>query len=131
MRIAVVGKYVELKESYKSLNEALHHGGIANDARWTSSAIEGEEIEGRDPATSLGDCHGILVPGGFGVRGIEGKIAAIQYAREKKVPFFGICLGMQMASVEFARNVAGLAGADSTEFDGQRQAPGRSSSCAN
>jgi len=117
VRIAIVGKYVEFKESYKSLIEALHHAGYGLETQVDLKWIEGEEIEHGDPATFLGDCHGILVPGGFGVRGTLGMIKAIQYAREQKVPFFGICLGMQMASVEFARNVAGLEGADSTEFE--------------
>ena len=117
VRIAIVGKYVEFKESYKSLTEALHHAGyglgLQVDLKW----VEAEELEHGDPGPQLADCTGILVPGGFGVRGTRGMIESIQYAREKQVPFFGICLGMQMASVEFARNVARLDGADSTEFD--------------
>jgi len=117
VRIAIVGKYVEFKESYKSLIEALHHAGYgletAVDLKW----VEGEDLETGDPAAHLGDCQGILVPGGFGVRGTLGMIKAIRYAREEKVPFFGICLGMQMASVEYARNVVGLDAADSTEFE--------------
>ncbi len=117
VRIGVVGKYVEFKESYKSLIEALHHAGYGLEVQVDLKWIEGEEIENTDAATHLADCHGILVPGGFGVRGTQGMILAIKYAREHRIPFFGICLGMQMASVEFARNVAGLEGADSTEFE--------------
>ena len=111
------GKYVEFKESYKSLIEALHHAGYGLEAHVDLKWIEAEDLENQDPATFLSDCHGILVPGGFGVRGTRGMVKSIQYAREHRIPFFGICLGMQMASVEFARNVAGLDGADSTEFD--------------
>jgi len=118
VRIGIVGKYTSLKESYKSLNEALLHGGIANNCRVKLKFIESESMEKcADPYEELRDCDGILVPGGFGERGHEGKIRAVQYAREKKVPFFGICLGLQMAVVEFARNVAGLKDADSTEFN--------------
>jgi CTP synthase len=117
VRIAIVGKYVEFKESYKSLIEALHHAGYGLETQVELKWVEGEELERVDPATVLGDCHGVLVPGGFGVRGTLGMIKAVQYAREHRVPFFGICLGMQMASVEFARNVVGLEGADSTEFE--------------
>ncbi len=115
--IAIVGKYTDLTDSYKSLNEALLHGGYHHDARvnlefFDSEAIESEEIEKR-----LGQVDAILVPGGFGKRGTEGKIDAIRYARENRIPFFGICLGMQMAVVEFARNVAGIADAHSREFE--------------
>ena len=117
VRIAVVGKYVEFKESYKSLIEALHHAGYGLETQVDLKWIEAEELEDQDAAAFLQDCHGILVPGGFGVRGTRGMIKSIQYAREQRIPFFGICLGMQMASVEFARNVVGLEGADSTEFD--------------
>ncbi len=117
VRIAVVGKYVEFKESYKSLIEALNHAGYGLETQVDLKWIEAEDLENQDPATFLQDCHGILVPGGFGVRGTRGMIKSIQYAREHNIPFFGICLGMQMASVEFARNVVGLEGADSTEFD--------------
>jgi CTP synthase len=117
VRIGVVGKYVEFKESYKSLIEALHHAGYGLEVQVDLKWIEGEDIENADAATHLGDCHGILVPGGFGVRGTQGMILAIKFARENHIPFFGICLGMQMACVEFARNVLGLEGADSTEFE--------------
>lgn len=114
--IGIIGKYVDLVEAYKSLNEALIHGGVANDAHVDLRYINSEELESGDVAARLAGCHGILVPGGFGQRGIEGKIAAITYARESKVPFFGICLGMQLAVVEFARNVAGMKDANSNEF---------------
>ena len=117
VKIAVVGKYMSLKESYKSLFEALTHGGIANESRVELECIEAEKVEEVGAQELLGQVDGILVPGGFGDRGSEGKIEAIRYARERQIPFFGICLGMQMAAVEFARNVCGLAGANSTEFD--------------
>jgi CTP synthase len=117
VRIAVVGKYVELKESYKSLNEALLHGGIANDAKVTLAYVDSQEVEAQGPKQLLGEVDAVLVPGGFGVRGTEGKIQAVRWARENKVPFFGICLGLQMAVIEFARNIVGLAGANSLEFD--------------
>jgi CTP synthase len=117
VRVAVVGKYVEQTESYKSLNEALVHGGIANDCRIDLDYIDSSEVERLGPEALLRDCDAVLVPGGFGIRGTEGKIAAVRYAREKKIPFFGICLGLQMAAIEFARNVLGLAGANSVEFD--------------
>jgi len=115
--IALIGKYVGLKDSYKSLNEALIHGGIANNVRVDIRWVDAEEIKKSGAEGFLADVDGILVPGGFGERGIEGKIDAIRYAREKKIPFLGICLGMQCAVIEFARNVCGLAGANSTEFD--------------
>ncbi|HET6267684.1 MAG TPA: CTP synthase, partial [Acidobacteriota bacterium] len=117
VHIGVVGKYVELEDSYKSLHEALYHGGFANEAKVRIEWIEAEKIEPSNAAEMLGHVDGILVPGGFGLRGIPGMIHAIQYAREAKVPYFGICLGMQCALIEFARNVAGLEGADSTEFN--------------
>ena len=117
VRIAVVGKYADLNESYKSLNEALVHGGIANDCKVELVYLDSQEVETQGAATLLAGTHGLLVPGGFGVRGTEGKIDAIRWAREKKVPFFGICLGLQMAVVEFARSVLGLTGANSIEFD--------------
>ncbi len=121
--IAIVGKYVELKESYKSLSEALTHGGIGNLSRVDLQWVDAEEIEANGPEDLLRDVNGILVPGGFGDRGVEGKIRAIQYARERKVPFFGICLGMQCAVIEFARNVCRMAGANSTEFDKESAFP--------
>jgi CTP synthase len=117
VRIGIVGKYVEFKESYKSLTEALHHAGYGLEVQVDLKWIEGEEVEEKGAAHFLSDCHGVLVPGGFGVRGTRGMVEAIRYAREEGVPFFGICLGMQMASVEFARHVAHLEGAGSTEFD--------------
>ena len=123
VRIAVVGKYMSLKESYKSLLEALVHGGIANDSRVEIDCLEAERIEQEGAEALLKQADGILIPGGFGDRGSEGKIAAIRYAREKRVPFFGICLGMQMAVAEFARDVCGLERANSTEFDLQTPHP--------
>jgi len=115
--IAIVGKYVNLTESYKSLNEALSHGGIPNDCRVNLIFVDSEKIEENNCKQIFADVDGILVPGGFGSRGIEGKVCAAKYARESRVPFFGICLGMQIAVVEFARNVAGMTGAHSQEFD--------------
>jgi CTP synthase len=114
--IAVVGKYTGLKDAYKSLIEALTHGGIANKVRVKIDWIESEVFETEDPAPYLEHVHGILVPGGFGHRGAEGKIAAAGYARKRKIPYFGICFGMQMAVVEATRNLAGVAHANSTEF---------------
>jgi len=116
-RIAVVGKYIDLRDSYKSLVEALVHGGIANDARVDLAWIDAEHIERDGAGAHFAGVHGILVPGGFGDRGIEGKIAAAGHAREHGVPYFGICLGMQCAVIEFARHVCGLDRANSTEFD--------------
>jgi CTP synthase len=116
LRIGMVGKYVDLAESYKSLSEALVHGGLANECAVSVEYIDAEEIVGRGPGALLAGMDGVLVPGGFGERGSEGKIAAIQYARENKIPFFGICLGMQMAVVEFARHVADIQDAQSAEF---------------
>jgi CTP synthase len=114
--IAIVGKYTGLKDAYKSLIEALTHGGIANRVRVNLRWIESEIFEKEDPAPWLEDVHGILVPGGFGERGAEGKIAAARFARERRVPYFGICFGMQMAVIEAARNLAGITKACSTEF---------------
>jgi len=114
--IALVGKYVDLADSYKSLTEALIHAGIHTRTRLNLHYIDSESIE-RDGIGCLRDMDAVLVPGGFGKRGVEGKIAAIRYAREKKLPYLGICLGMQLATIEFARNVAGFAGANSTEFE--------------
>jgi len=117
VRIGLVGKYVEYEDSYKSLKEALLHGGLAHDVRVRISWIEAERLEWPSCVETLKGYDGILVPGGFGKRGIEGMIHAIRYAREYRVPYFGICLGMQTMVIEFARNVCGLADADSTEFE--------------
>jgi CTP synthase len=117
VRIGVVGKYVHLKDSYKSLHEALVHGGLANDAAVQLEYLDSEQLERGSTESLLVGLDAILVPGGFGDRGVEGKISAIRYARENGVPFFGICLGMQLAVIEFARNICGLKGASSTEFD--------------
>ncbi|MDB5650404.1 MAG: synthase, partial [Hyphomicrobiales bacterium] len=114
--IAVVGKYTELKDAYKSLIEALAHGGIANLVKVKLDWIESEIFEGGDVAPHLEHVHGIMVPGGFGQRGAEGKIQAARFAREHKVPYFGICFGMQMAVIEAARSLAGIEDANSTEF---------------
>jgi CTP synthase len=116
VHIAMVGKYVDLSDSYKSLNEALRHAGMKNHARIVIEYIDSETIHA-DNVSRLAKFDGILVPGGFGVRGVEGKICAARFARENKVPYLGICLGMQVATIEFARHVAGLAHANSTEFD--------------
>jgi CTP synthase len=115
--IALVGKYVEYEDSYKSLKEALLHGGIAHNAKVNIHWIEAEKFEKGSLAEELEHYDGILVPGGFGTRGVEGMINAIEFARTQKVPYFGICLGMQTMVIEFARNVCGLHGANSTEFD--------------
>jgi len=123
VEIAVVGKYVELQDAYKSLYEALDHAGIENEARVILHRVSSEDVEKERPDRHLSQVDGILVPGGFGIRGIEGKIEAVRYARENRVPFFGICLGMQCATVEFARNVAKLVGAHSTEFDRETPHP--------
>jgi CTP synthase len=116
VNIAVVGKYTGLKDAYKSLIEALTHGGIANRVKVNLDWIESEIFEHEDPAPFLEGLHGILVPGGFGQRGAEGKIRAARYARERKIPYFGICFGMQMAVIEAARHLAGVTDANSTEF---------------
>ena len=116
VEIGLVGKYAGLQDSYMSLNQALIHGGLANRLKVKIDWIEAEALEKDDPAKILGSKDGILVPGGFGKRGIEGKIRAVTYARENKIPFFGICLGMQCASIEYARSLAGLKKANSTEF---------------
>jgi len=116
VEIAIVGKYVDLQDSYKSLTEALVHGGICNDMSVNIHCIDSETLEGDTNISSMEKYDGILVPGGFGERGIEGKIKAIQYARINKVPFFGICLGMHCAVIEFARNVVNLSKANSSEF---------------
>jgi len=117
VRIGFVGKYVEFGDSYKSLNEALVHGGIANSLKVRIVYIDSETLEQEGYHGDLTTVDGILVGPGFGARGVEGMLQAIRYAREKKIPFFGICLGMQCATIEFARNVAGMVGANSTEFD--------------
>lgn len=115
VEIGVVGKYIELQDAYKSIYEAITHAGIANDADVRVFRLDAEEIE-KDPRSGLATLDGILIPGGFGDRGTEGKIAAAKLARERGIPFFGLCLGMQIAVIEFARNMAGLEGANSTEF---------------
>jgi len=115
--VALVGKYIGLKESYKSLAEALVHGGIHHETRVNIHWLESEDIERQGTERLLREADGILIPGGFGVRGIEGKIQTIRYAREQQIPFLGLCLGMQCAVIEFARHVAGLQGANSSEFD--------------
>ena len=115
--IAIVGKYVDLKEAYKSLHEALIHGGVANRVSVNLRYVNSENVDDSNVAATFAGCDGILVPGGFGYRGVEGKIAAIRYARENRIPYFGICLGMQCAVIEFARHVAGLEDANSEEFD--------------
>ncbi|TGA99734.1 CTP synthase [Sporolactobacillus shoreae] len=123
IKIGLVGKYVELKDAYISVVESLKHGGYNYGAEVDVQYINSEDILPENVDSYLKDVQGIIVPGGFGDRGIEGKILAIQYARENKVPFFGICLGMQLASIEFARHVLGLSGADSTEFDQKAKDP--------
>ena len=115
--IAIVGKYVDLTESYKSLNEALYHGGMGNDCRVNLEFVDSEQITADNVSETLATADGILVPGGFGSRGIEGTICAARYAREHKVPYFGLCLGMQIAVIEFARHIAGMENANSAEFD--------------
>lgn len=117
VRVAVVGKYIDLQDAYKSIYEALRHGAIGNDAQVVIKRINSEKILKNNVERHLKDVDGLLVPGGFGMRGIEGKLIAIQYARENKLPFFGICLGMQCATIEFARNVMDWKGANSTEFN--------------
>ncbi len=117
VKVSVVGKYIILQDAYKSIYEALVHGGIANDAEVIINRIDSEELEKGKVEDLLFGSQGILIPGGFGYRGIEGKIKAVQFARENKIPFFGICLGMQVAVIEFARNICGLKQANSTEFN--------------
>jgi CTP synthase len=121
--VAVVGKYISLKDAYKSIYEALSHAGVANDVRVNIRMVESEELEKMTDCSLIADADAILVPGGFGDRGIPGKIKAIKYARENNIPFLGICLGMQCAVIEYARNVLGLTGADSTEFDANTPYP--------
>jgi len=120
IKVGMVGKYVDLTESYKSLNEAITHGGISNNTRVDIVYIDSEQINKKNLNSSLSDVDAILVPGGFGQRGVEGKILAIQYARENEIPFFGICYGMQLASIEFARNVCGIKDATSREFESKK-----------
>jgi len=121
--IAVVGKYITLQDAYKSIYEALTHGAIANDARLIIKRVDSEDIEKYGPEKYLRNVRGLLVPGGFGGRGIEGKLSAIEYVRKNNIPFFGICLGMQTAVIEFARNVCGMKKANSTEFDKNTKHP--------
>jgi CTP synthase len=117
VNIALIGKYAGLRDSYMSLNQALHHAGTAHQLKVNISWIEAEKLEAKQPEVVLKSFDGILVPGGFGVRGIEGKINSVNYARTKKVPFFGICLGMQCATIEYARDIASFDHANSTEFN--------------
>ena len=121
--IALVGKYISIRDAYKSVHEALQHAGMANDCKVNVKCIEAEEFEGAASLRELKNIDGILVPGGFGSRGVEGKIAAIKYAREKKIPFLGICLGMQCTVIEYARDVLGWTDANSTEFDASTAHP--------
>lgn len=123
VKIAMVGKYITLQDAYKSIHEALTHGAIASDAKLILKRIDSEDIEKNGAEKYLKEVKGILIPGGFGNRGIEGKIEAVKYARENNIPFFGICLGMQTAVIEFARNVCGLKAANSTEFNPKTKFP--------
>jgi CTP synthase len=124
VNIAIVGKYVRLTDSYKSLNEALEHGGIFNNTKVNRIFVDADELMSKDDISSyFTDIHGVLIPGGFGERGIEGKIRAANHARTHKIPFFGICLGMQLAVVEYARSICNLKGANSTEFDAKTPSP--------
>jgi len=123
VKICVVGKYIALPDAYKSIYEALVHGGIANNVKVQIGKVDSEDLEKGKVEKRLNGVQGILIPGGFGDRGIEGKIKAVQYARENKIPFFGICLGMQVATIEFSRNVAKLKGSNSTEFDKSAKNP--------
>ena len=117
VNIAIIGKYVELKDAYKSLDEALTHGGISNNLKVNLVRIDSEKLKVSEIKNKLKNVSGILIPGGFGKRGTEGKIEAIRYARINKIPFFGICYGMQMAIIEFARNQLKIKKATSSEFD--------------
>ncbi len=124
VKISVVGKYIALPDAYKSIYEALVHGGIANNVKVVINKIDSEDLESTQHIEKyLSDSQGILIPGGFGTRGIVGKVKAVQFARERKIPFLGICLGMQVATIEFARNVCSLKGANSTEFDKDTKYP--------
>jgi CTP synthase len=116
VQIAIAGKYTGLADAYKSLAEALDHGGIANNVKVNMNWIDSEIFESDDAVEQLNGVNGILVPGGFGERGAEGKVSAVRFARERLIPYFGICFGMQMAVIEAARNLAGIKGANSTEF---------------
>jgi len=122
VQIGVVGKYIELQDAYKSVYESIIHAGIANDTAVHIVRLDAEEIE-KDPKKFLGSLDGILIPGGFGDRGTEGKITAARFARENDIPYFGLCLGMQIAVIEYARHVAGLENANSSEFDPQTPHP--------
>jgi CTP synthase len=121
--VAVVGKYTGLQDAYKSIYESLAHAGIANDARVNIKKVDSEDIEKDGPARHLDGVSGVLIPGGFGVRGVEGKIKAIEFARVNKIPFLGLCLGMQCAVIEFSRHLCGLKGANSTEFNRNTKYP--------
>ena len=121
--IGVVGKYTDLKDSYKSLNEALVHGGFQNDTKVNINWINSEKLNRNEILKELSKVDGLLVPGGFGDRGVKGKLASIQYARENNIPFLGICLGLQCAVIDFARHVCGLEGANSTEFNKKTKYP--------
>ena len=124
VKISVVGKYISLPDAYKSIYEALVHGGIANNAKVIINKVDSEDLEKcKDVRKHLGKSQGILIPGGFGNRGIEGKVRAVRFARENNIPFFGICLGMQVATIEFARNVCGMPDANSTEFNAATKNP--------
>ena len=123
VRIAMVGKYVDLSDSYKSVNKALHHAGLVNGVQVQISYIDSETLTAQTVAERLAGFDGVLVPGGFGSRGVEGKICAARYARESKTPYLGICLGMQVATIEYARHKAGLKNANSTEFDAHMLEP--------
>ena len=122
-KIAVVGKYITLQDAYKSIYEALIHGGIANSTKVEIKRVDSDRLKTSGASKALKGVDGILIPGGFGYRGIEGKVEAAKFAREKKIPFFGICLGMQTAVIEFARNACGMKGANSTEFDKETKYP--------
>ena len=123
VKIAIVGKYIQLEDSYLSVIESLHHAGFANKVKVDIQLIDSETINSENVSTKLAGLQGIIVPGGFGNRGVEGKIETIKYARENKIPFLGICLGMQSAVIEFARNVLGIKDANSAEFDNETQNP--------
>ena len=123
VRIGMVGKYVQLSDAYLSVNEALGHGSFHNDAHVEIRWVDAEALDDEDAERELDECDGILIPGGFGVRGVEGKIRAARFARERGVPYLGICLGMQVAVSEFARHVVGMDGANSTEFDPETPFP--------